>query len=252
MISPLALPGAALREGCPDRGGLDWGTCWHTTGEDDGINARILARAKFLASVGRDPLLAGGEIFREIYAHAEFYPHYLGGWLGAGDLHAIADESKRVPHAGLHETQREQYLSGAWRTSWILYDGSTRPADADVVERWCDRWPRWRSPQHLFPGSSPNDVYIGAELVPVVAGIPGLEPMRPGLKYTRAQHELVAALHLDFVKRARNAIPLDAPNHLVGHEDVNPMDRPGWDPGALRRAPWFDWAFVRDLIAKGS
>jgi hypothetical protein len=80
--------------------------------------------------------------------------------------------------------------------------------------------------------------------------MPGLEPLSPGLRYTAAQHEAVAFYAVDLARRAGNLDELVAgldkgPSaRLCGHEDANPMDRPAWDPGAMRLLPWWDWSYV--------
>lgn len=77
--------------------------------------------------------------------------------------------------------------------------------------------------------------------------------MAPGLRFTTAQHNAVAALGKDLA--ARHGWPADwhKTGRLVGHEDVDPLNRSdkigGWDPGWLRSRPYFDFAYVRQLIA---
>lgn len=216
----------------PRRGMLPFGLCIHTTGDDDAVNAKAKA-------LGMD---AGAWYARFYIGLAEFFPNYVGGW--DGKLYLVADEEYRTPHVGCTAMQRNCFLSRAWKTNWILYDGTEKPAEDDVVFQWVKKWgSRWPSPQHLFPGPSPNEAYIGLELAPVANGA---VPMRPELKFTKAQHDLVARLWRDLATRWR--WPEGSLNRLVGHEDLNPMDRPGWDPGALREHPVFDWNYVREKL----
>jgi hypothetical protein len=264
MVSPLACQPTPLRaREHIDRRDPDFGAICHTTGDDD----RIAAVIRELVPV--HGLRAAGVAYAELYARGELRnaanaivsavdvgPHDVIGW--DGTIYPIADERERVPHAGLREAQREQYLSGRWRTSWITYDCQQRSADPTVIASWLNRWgDRFSSPQHMFPSASPNDCYTGTEMPPIIDGVPGLEPMAPGLRYTRAQHESFARLALDRAERNGWLAALLADIgpmgklrsvRLVGHEDVNPMDRPGWDPGALRLSPWWDWSYVGGRI----
>jgi hypothetical protein len=74
--------------------------------------------------------------------------------------------------------------------------------------------------------------------------------MTEGLRFTKAQHEAVARLACDVA--TRNGWPLTErwwrTPRLLGHEDLSPISRHdsrgGWDPGALREKPFFDWEYV--------
>jgi N-acetyl-anhydromuramyl-L-alanine amidase AmpD len=78
--------------------------------------------------------------------------------------------------------------------------------------------------------------------------------MRPGLRFTKAQHETIARLAWDIAHR--NAWPSNErwwrSPRLLGHEDITPLSRHdkngGWDPGALREKPFFDWKYVYDYL----
>jgi len=134
--------------------------------------------------------------------------------------------------------ERVRYLSGDWKVDPLL--------PASVILRWHRRW-RKDSPQHLYPGSSPNEVYVGVELPPVV---PALED---GLWYTEAQHAAVAELAEDL--RIRHNWPgfKNPSPRLVGHEDLDAYGRwdtgGGWDPGYLRPTPRFRWDMVYAHLA---
>lgn len=115
----------------------------------------------------------------------------------------------------------------------------------------------------LLPGTrTVNSCYVRVECVPcvfhsddgLVTG-DGVEPMRPGLRFTRAQHDTVAALAVDVARR--NGWPEGKTwwrtSRLVGHEDLTPISRHdrngGWDPGGLRDDPYFDWEYVYERIS---
>jgi hypothetical protein len=142
-----------------------------------------------------------------------------------GTLIQISSEDEKAQHIGLTAKQRNAYLSGDWERK--------NPIDS---KRWRTRWPTAASPSHLYPGPSPNNVYIGVELLP--------DP-EYGCYFTDEQYHGVSMLWADI--RDRHKLP-DTITRLVGHEDINPMDRfdegGGWDPGGLRDKPSFDWKKV--------
>lgn len=173
------------------------------------------------------------------YRPAAFSAHYVLGY--QGDIVQVTADDRRVPHVGIEPPQREAYLSGRWRTDRRLV--------AAAVNRWRDQWFPWASPQHLFPGSSPNGAYVGCELPPLA------KPTADGLWYTLAQHLSVAALASDL--RARHGWPSWATRglpcqRLLGHEDLDAYERwdkgGGWDPGALRAQPRFSWKLVQAAL----
>lgn len=123
---------------------------------------------------------------------------------------------------------------------------------------WQARWPSFKSPAHLFPGPSPNQVYVGIELIPLTGGQGQPAPLMTGgiaRKYTDEQHQALGRLIADIVGRwglALDEVCDPAKGRLVAHEDVNPAERSdgggGWDPGALRDVPRFDWDYLRQQI----
>src|SRR5581483_11667953 len=127
-----------------------------------------------------------------------------------------------------------------------------------VVALWKARWPDFKSPAHLFPGPSPNQVYVGIEMIPLTGAAAQPAPLLSNdvaRKYTDAQHQAVARLIADVA--ARWSLALDEicdpkKGRLVGHEDLNPVERSdaggGWDPGALRDVARFDWDYLRTQI----
>ena len=85
---------------------------------------------------------------------------------------------------------------------------------------------------------------------------PTVVPMRAGLRFTMAQHETVARLAWDIAQRhgwPRNE-RWRLNTRLLGHEDITPLSRHdgngGWDPGALREKPYFDWNFVYNYLER--
>jgi hypothetical protein len=81
-------------------------------------------------------------------------------------------------------------------------------------------------------------------------------PLRPGLRFTKAQHDSVARLAVDVARR--NHWPANEEwwrsPRLLGHEDLTPITRKdskgGWDPGYLRERPYFDWDYVYTEIQR--
>jgi hypothetical protein len=143
------------------------------------------------------------------------------------DLVAICDEDKIALHVGYTTGEAVLYSEGTWRQK--------------IDPKYWDRaWrPEFHSPPRLYPKSTPNRAFIGLELPPL------REPRDNGLRYTDEQHETVAELAADLFARHGLA---PARRRVVGHEDVNPIPRwgagGGWDPGARRERPWFDWDTV--------
>jgi hypothetical protein len=180
--------------------------------------------------------------------------HYVCGWSGAagGQLVQVAEDRYRANGVGVAE-QLRSVRGGRW----------TDDVAAVAAEQWRRRWPDRAHPLALLPGTtSANAAYVHVEMPPAVVpwckhiGPGGLaaEPMRPGLRYTRAQHETIADLAVELAARhGWTGAWWDTPQ-LLGHEDLSPISRNdkggGWDPGALRAEPWFDWAFVKDRIKR--
>ncbi len=85
-------------------------------------------------------------------------------------------------------------------------------------------------------------------MIPIGDGFGG-DPMAPGLLFTRAQHESALGLAIDAGNRHGFPDGWRATSRLLGHEDVDPIERSdvggGWDPGFLRVSPYFDLGFVR-------
>lgn len=183
-------------------------------------------------------------------------PHYVCDF--DGTLYQIVPDNVKTAHCGgrsekYPEGTRLHYINGSWITL----------IPSNVVGEWRKRWPHVRHPYALFPSRDPNTDYVGAEYIPIGDGFGG-EPMRPGLRFTTAQHDTAIKLGLDLA--LRHEWPIDwyraertgegfGCARLVGHEDVDILNRSdtrgGWDPGSLRPSPYFDMEYVRAGIAAG-
>lgn len=231
MISPLAKPISNLRTTLKVEGkrlhkfpaALEWfGICVHTTGRGVPNKAKRLGFP--IDQIGIDT-------YSKVY---QTCPHYLIG--SEGSIYGITDENLVAPHCGVKKWQRESMLDG----TWIDHVANI------VLEMWNIKWATrgFVSPQHLFPGKSGNKAYIGIEL------IPSLDRAIDGSLFSSKQYRALSLLVKDIAER--NKIDLLVPNHLVGHEDLNPFDRwdsfGGWDPGALRGNPYFFWSRV-DILS---
>lgn len=191
--------------------------------------------------------------------------HYVNGWGGSdgSELLQMANESEQAIGVGMSnkdDPSKDQKLSvesGDWEGD----------LPAVLVNHWRERWPDKDDPMDLLPGTkTANSCYIHVECVPCVYHYDGplttdATPLRPGLRFTQAQHDTVAALAVDIAER--NGWPTDGKwwrtPRLLGHEDLTPIARcdpkGGWDPGGLRDEPYFDWDYVyariEELVAGG-
>ncbi len=216
--------------------------------------AHMTGRTFIAAAIkrGDDPL----EALLSYYTSKRTSSHYLGGW--AGELYQMTDDRIRVDHVGVYATERRLYLRGGWARGKPDHEG--RVIAAATVRRWREAWPEYKSPQHLFAGKAINDRSCGIEMPPCwVGGKYIAEPLRPGLWHTAAQHCLYAMLACDLADRHGWRPnwwidPKGGPRSptLPGHCDVDLYGRSqksgGWDPGALRKSPRWDWPTVQSLI----
>ena len=78
------------------------------------------------------------------------------------------------------------------------------------------------------------------------------EPMRPGLKFTKAQHDTAAFLAVDIAERKGWPDGWWLTPRLGAHEFFTPISRHntggGWDPGITRAKPFFDFDYVQSVI----
>jgi hypothetical protein len=147
--------------------------------------------------------------------------------LPSGERVRCVADSLVAPHCGVTAAQRAMLLNGTWRAH-VSDEGEAL---------WEKRWPGVKSPQHLFPTTSPNDAYLGIETVQLEANDPAT-----GTRFTVAQYESTA----EQIVIWERAYGWKAEGRrLVTHEDVQPFTRwddgGGWDPGVLRAVPRYDW-----------
>lgn len=210
-----------------------WGLLLHTTGR--GVPEKA-ARTK------RTPLSVACEIY---IASQNGSNGYLWGGPGYvidhdGGIYQLAPDDVLTNHAG--GPDRAAYLNGSW----------IKRCSPATVAQWHTHWaPRYAHPYALFPSKSPNQDYVGVEMIPLGSGLGG-EPMAPGLLFTRAQHYAAVELGADLAERHGWPEGWARTGRLVGHEDVQPILRHdkngGWDPGWLRARPYFDFEHVRASI----
>jgi hypothetical protein len=212
-LSPLAELVDHPQDVTNRRDVVPYGLVVHTTGSGVPTEA---------AEHGVDPL----QIAHDIYcAKGANFPHYVIGY--DGTCLQIADEVERARHVGPpSSSERAACLNGTWKSQ----------VSPIGVSMWKARWPGRTSPIHLYPGVSPNEVYLGVELIPLLAR------QSDASLFTDAQYAKLAALIADIERRY--GIALVGPR-LVGHEDLAPWtrwnSRGGWDPGALNKRPSFFW-----------
>lgn len=205
-----------------------FGLVVHTSG------GGVPAMADRFARSGKDPSRdTPEEVAIWVYSATwSYFTHYLV--VPSGKLYQVCDDRLRAPHCGFTQAgHRAACLDGSWRSKCA-------PAG---VKLWDARWSPRKSPVHLYPSANPNDDYLGVELVPM------LRPDKDGGRFTAAQYRTLGALVKDVSSR-HGFEPKG--NRLVGHEDLNPFSGEGgrwdkgggWDPGALRVKPYFDWTRV--------
>lgn len=228
----------------------EWGFCLHTIGSGlpekahkHGIYPTVLAADHYFKSRG---------------------PHYVCGWGGFenGDLLQVANE--RIQSNGVGTTEKRKngkvVQKGQRQSEQGKYNGSwEKDLPKSLVKRWKAKHPGYKSPLGLLPKGtrSVNACCIQMEMIPCIfwvgkKKVVGAEPMRPGLKFTEAQHDTAAFMAVDIA--ARKGWPTDwiSSPRLGSHEDFTPISRHnsggGWDPGGLRAKPFFDWEYVYSVI----
>lgn len=225
-LSPLATPATPAMRGDlpPRRQEVPFGVCVHSTGRGVPGKARKLRV---------DPMRVALDVYLSPVGDC---PHYVIDY--DGKIAQVADERLRARHAGVPADERAAYLDGSW----------VGRVAAVPLERWRRRWPGFKSPQHLYPTTSPNEAYLGIECIPL------LEPRSdddPDL-FTDSQYRALGALIADV--ETRWGISCSGPR-LVGHEDVEPLtrwtSRAGWDPGSLSARPAFRWDRLGRVVGAG-
>lgn len=196
------------------------------------------------------------------YARQKSSPHYLCGY--QGEIWQLTDDHLRVNHVGVSLDERKAYLDGRWkrggkargeRREWL------KPITNVALRHWYRQWPMYKSPQHLFRTRSVNNISVGVEMPPCTDGRTFVaEPFSKGSWHTAAQHTAIALLACDVAERwsfppGWFMDPRGGPRspRLPGHEDVDLYGRShgggGWDPGALRDSPRWNWAHVHNMVA---
>lgn len=215
------------------RGGDVFGLCVHTTGS--GVCNRAWK--------------AGGDVFSwaiDYYCRTGG-THYIVGY--HGQIVQVGDEWYQARGVGMTE-QIASIRAGRFH----------RDLSATAVKHWLKAWPGLSSPLDLFPGSSANQAYVHVELPPCIwhnteRGRREFSAPRHShnSRYTRAQHDAIVELACDIARRHQWPSNWFTTSRLLGHEDLSPLTRStssgGWDPGALREQPRFDWGYVRSEIA---
>jgi len=235
QLSPLAKQVPGVRN--PKLGKIrsPWGLLLHTTG--GGVTA--LAKKK-----KQLPL----DVAIRVYIGSQNGDNgYKWGGPGYvldhdGTFHQLAPDNVLTHHCGGDD--RAEYLDGSW----------IKLAAPAAVAAWHAQWgPRFKHPYELFPSKSPNNEYVGVEMIPCGDGFG--EAMRPGLRFSKAQHDACIDLAQEMAARHQWPRGWHRTPRLVGHEDVqllNRMDKNGgWDPGQLRAKPYFDFEYVRAGIGCG-
>ena len=176
-----------------------------------------------------------------------------------GVLYQFVEEENQAWHAGIQPPVMVQYdkAGNGWRKLLYHYDWATYPAESiwldgklkQVASRpeatfvgrpngseWPDykyfreRWGEDAKPVNYDVSKRPNDYGIGIEILSIGAKKPS------ATAYTDKMYVTLAALVTDIC--TRHNIP-QIKGRIVGHEDVNPVQRYGWDPNQ-----GFDWSRV--------
>jgi N-acetyl-anhydromuramyl-L-alanine amidase AmpD len=179
-----------------------------------------------------------------------------------GQLIQFVPDRYRAWHAGIETTARNLYRKGAaqWRRylkyfTWykaypagsVYVDGDLKPVwdktEAVFVARadgqpwpeydyFATRWPGQDLPINFDVDADPNNYAIGIETLGFGATTPD-----PAI-YTAAMYATLRRLVTDLSQKY--GIPMKK-GRVVGHEDLNPLARFGWDPAA-----GFEWSRVYD------
>lgn len=184
--------------------------------------------------------------------------HYLV--TKTGELFQFVRDGGRAYHAGVDGNTRRLYKKGIatwsrylkyfhWYNGYpadaVYLDGDLKPvwgkSEAAFVARadgqpWPEfayfgaRWPGANVPVNFDVDPDPNNFAIGIETLGV-----GAKTNDPSV-YPPAMYAALRTLVTDL--SGKYGIPMEK-GRVVGHEDVNPIGRFGWDP-----APGFDWTKV--------
>ncbi|WP_082805390.1 N-acetylmuramoyl-L-alanine amidase [Pseudomonas sp. BMS12] len=177
-----------------------------------------------------------------------------------GELFQFVPDASRAWHAGIDSNTRSLYKKGQekWQCylkyfNWykgypkdaIYVDGDLKPVwdktEAAFVARadglpwpeysyFNERWPTEDLPINFDTDPDPNNYAIGIETLDFGS------KKHDSTVYTDKMYKTLEHLVTDISKKY--SIPM-IKGRIVGHEDVNPIGRFGWDP-----APGFDWSVV--------
>jgi N-acetyl-anhydromuramyl-L-alanine amidase AmpD len=208
-----------------------FGIAVHTTG--DGIPAKAHSTGKTHLEVAHSTYAAMGMVG----------PHYVIDPFGEVAQYAPADVVRF--HSGVSADERRSFLDGHWAE-----DANRIPRE--VVAWWKARWPTKKSPSHLYPSTSPNKDYVGIELIPAGRYVKdrgwvfehGSKPGFDAQRFSVEQYYALAGLCNRLAEQY--GLDLTKAGVLVGHEDLNPYQRPGWDPGDKLKA--FSWSLLNGLL----
>jgi N-acetyl-anhydromuramyl-L-alanine amidase AmpD len=218
VISPLSVSVRGLRASPAARTGALGAIVVHTTGGGPASRSIKSGYSKPAVEYALDHYLTG----------KEGYAHYVIDFNGT--IYATASENRQAAHTTWRGAGGRAYFK-----TWKAPDWWTRvwtPLGA-------------RSPIDLLSAGAkyPNQRTVGVELV-----------MLPGYGYTDEQYRSLARLIVDVSRRQGLAISAAPSISLLGHEDFCPYPYKGlggrenagggWDPGAHRDKPYFDWRRV--------
>lgn len=184
--------------------------------------------------------------------------HYL--ITKSGELFQFVQDAERAWHAGVDSNTRKLYRKGFARWSrylkyfnWykaypndaVYLDGDLNPvwekaeavfvATSDEItwphfDYFRQRWPDMETPVNFGFDPDPNNYSIGIEILSVGA------KTKDKTAYSDEMYKTLKRLIQNL--STKYGIPR-AKGRIVGHEDVNPIGRFGWDPNS-----GFDWTKV--------
>lgn len=176
-----------------------------------------------------------------------------------GVLYQFVEEENQAWHAGIKAPVQAQYdkPGNGWRKLLYHFDWATYPADSVWLDsdltpvpsrseatfagrpgglEWPDygyfraRWGENAKPVNYDVSKRPNDYAVAIEILSFGAKNPSPNA------YTENMYATLSALVTEIC--GRYGIP-QTKGRVVGHEDVNPVQRYGWDPNQ-----GFDWSRV--------
>jgi hypothetical protein len=215
VLSPLSITRRGLRKAPTGQPGTIAAIVVHNTSRGPANKSREGGYRRPAIEYALDHYLNGKEGF----------PHYVVDFNGT--IYATCDERLVAWHAGwVHVGGVKLFRSGWTAPDW-----------------WSRVWSRHgaATPIDLLPkgARSPNYRTIGIELL-----------LLPDMSYTPQQYKALARLVVDIQQRNPDLQIQQAPSRaLLGHEDFAPVTAEGgradphggWDPGAHRDRPFFDW-----------